>query len=88
MLVSARTQRGFLRTPESIPETLKECPMKAKVDETLCCACGPCEEICPQVFKIGPEVAVVIVDVVPPEAEAACREAMENCPTSAISIEE
>jgi len=62
--------------------------MKAKVDENLCCACGPCEEICPQVFKVGTDVAKVIVDVVPPEAEDCCREAMENCPTAAITIEE
>lgn len=62
--------------------------MKARVDEDLCCACGPCEEICPAVFKITDEIAKVIVDEVPAEAEEACREAMENCPSEAISIEE
>ncbi len=62
--------------------------MKAVVDQDLCCACGPCEEICPEVFRIEESSAIVIVDAVPAEAEASCREAMENCPTGAISIEE
>jgi hypothetical protein len=31
---------------------------------------------------------VVKVDEVPPEIEEACREAVDNCPTEAISIEE
>jgi ferredoxin len=62
--------------------------MKAKVDEDLCCGCGPCEEICPEVFKIEDGVAKVQADPVPPDVEATCREAMENCPTEAIAIEE
>ncbi len=62
--------------------------MKARVDESLCCACGPCEQICPEVFRVEESTAVVIADPVPPDAEAKCKEAMENCPTGAISIEE
>lgn len=62
--------------------------MKAKVEESLCCGCGPCEEICPDVFKIIDGISVVQIDVVPPELEDSCREAMENCPTNAITIEE
>ena len=62
--------------------------MKASVDEDLCCGCGPCEEICPQVFKIEDGIAKVLANPVPADAEATCREAMDNCPTEAISIEE
>lgn len=62
--------------------------MKAKVDESLCCGCGPCEDICPEVFKIIDGIAVVQAASVPPEVEDKCREAMENCPTGAISIED
>jgi len=62
--------------------------MKAKVNEELCTGCGPCEEICPEVFKIEDDVSKVQVDIVPSEAENNCREAMEQCPTEAISIEE
>jgi len=62
--------------------------MKASVDAELCCGCGPCEEICPEVFQIVDDMALVKGTVVPPEAEEACREALENCPMEAISIEE
>ena len=62
--------------------------MKAKVDKDLCCGCGPCEETCPEVFKVDGDIAVVLVDVVPPSAEESCKKAQENCPTEAISIEE
>jgi len=62
--------------------------MTVKVDHELCCGCGQCEEIRPGVFQIDGTVARVIVDVAPPETEAACRHALEHCPTGAISIEE
>ena len=61
--------------------------MKVKVDAELCSGCGPCEEICPEVFEIVDDVARVKGDCVPSEVEDTCREAMENCPTEAISIE-
>jgi len=62
--------------------------MKAKVDPELCTGCGPCEEICPEVFEVVDDVAKVKVDVVPPDVEDKCREAAENCPNEAITIEE
>jgi ferredoxin len=34
------------------------------------------------------DIAEVIVDPVPPEAEESCREAAENCPVDAISLED
>ena len=62
--------------------------MKAKVDADLCCGCGPCEEACPEVFKVEGDIALVLVDVVPPAAEDACKKAQENCPTEAIILED
>ncbi|MEJ2702755.1 MAG: ferredoxin [Sedimentisphaerales bacterium] len=62
--------------------------MKAQVDEELCTGCGPCEEICPEVFKIEDGVSRVQADPVPTDIEDSCREAMEQCPADAISIEE
>jgi len=62
--------------------------MKAKVDPDLCGGCGPCADICPEVFELQGDVAVVIVDEVPANCEARVREAMDACPTDAISIEE
>ncbi|MEJ5314916.1 MULTISPECIES: ferredoxin [Anaerolinea] len=63
--------------------------MKTFVDRDLCMGCGVCETIAPNVFKLEDDgIAVVLVDVVPPEEEANVREAMDACPEQAISIEE
>jgi ferredoxin len=62
--------------------------MKAIVDEDICCGCGPCEEICPQVFEIVDGIAKVKTAIVPKDAEKAAVQAKENCPTEAITLEE
>ena len=62
--------------------------MKAKVDQETCTGCGLCPDTCPEVFEMDGDTAKVKVDTVPPEAEAACRDARDECPVEAISIEE
>lgn len=62
--------------------------MKAIVDQDTCTGCGLCPETCPEVFDMEGDVATVKVDTVPPEVEGSCREAAEDCPVEAISIEE
>lgn len=63
--------------------------MKASVDPELCTGCGPCVDVCPEVFELNDDgLAVVKVDKVPPEQEKSCREAADECPSEAISIEE
>jgi ferredoxin len=61
--------------------------MKATVTDD-CIACGLCCDTCPEVFEMGEELAEVLVDRVPEEAEESCRQAAEDCPTEAITIEE
>jgi len=61
--------------------------MKAHVTED-CIACGRCIEICPEVFEMGEAIAHAKVDEVPKEYEDATREAADQCPTSAIVIEQ
>ena len=58
------------------------------IDEETCIGCGQCEEVCPDIFKLEDEKAVVILDEVPPNLKDCCREAEEICPVSAITIED
>ena len=62
--------------------------MKAVVDQDTCSGCELCIETCPEVFEMQNDTAVAKVEVVPPEAEETCREAAEDCPVEAITIEE
>ena len=62
--------------------------MRAIVDEDTCTGCGECAETCPEVFELVDDVAEVIADPVPGEAEEACRQAADDCPVEAITIKE
>lgn len=63
--------------------------MKARVDQETCIGCGICAEICPAVFAMtDDDLARVKAEPVPADAEADCREAAENCPVEAITIED
>ena len=49
-----------------------------------CIACGLCVDICPEVFKMGEQYAEVKVSSVPKENEEAVKQAVDECPVSAI----
>ncbi|MFO8065415.1 MAG: ferredoxin [Spirochaetota bacterium] len=61
--------------------------MKAKIDADLCTGCELCTSTVPEVFEMADEVAVVIVDEVPSNLEDAVKEAAEDCPVEAITVE-
>jgi ferredoxin len=61
--------------------------MKVTVDKDKCLACGVCEADVPEVFSVGSEgYAVVLVDEIPTNLEAAVKQVAEDCPEGAIVI--
>jgi len=62
--------------------------MKVAVDADLCQGHARCWDICPEVFGLDDEgYAQVAVADVPPELEAKVRQAANNCPERAITID-
>ncbi len=62
--------------------------MKVRVDEELCVGDGTCVDVCPEIFEMQGDVAVVKMAEVPEAIEDSCREAADSCPVEAIIIEE
>jgi ferredoxin len=63
--------------------------MRVRVDEDLCIGCGVCEGIASDVFSLeNGSVAEVLIDPLTEEFEDIARQAAEDCPVSAITIEE
>jgi ferredoxin len=62
--------------------------MKVKVNPQMCSGTGLCEQTCPEVFEIKDGISTVKVVNVPSEVEQSCKQAAQDCPTEAISIEE
>ena len=63
--------------------------MKVVVDLSICDLHGLCVEAAPEVFEIGDDGELHILNETPPESlRAKVKEAVTGCPTSAISIEE
>jgi ferredoxin len=60
--------------------------MNVRIEDT-CTACGLCVDTCPEVFDMGDDMAVVIVDDVPEEYEDAVQQAADECPVEAIVID-
>ncbi|MCD6253452.1 MAG: ferredoxin [Thermotogae bacterium] len=58
---------------------------KVTVDKDACIGCGVCENLCPEVFKLGDDgKATTLVS----ESDLPCvQDAADSCPTSAISVE-
>jgi ferredoxin len=63
--------------------------MKVHVNPHVCAGFGVCLGLCPEVFELHDDgYAIVRVSEVPPEFEDAVRQAVSQCPSSAISLSE
>ena len=56
--------------------------------EDACTACGMCCDTCPAVFFMGDDIAEVVSEDVPPEHESDVEQAAEECPVSAILLDD
>ena len=62
--------------------------MKVVVNRDNCIGCGACEAICPEVFNLDDDgLSTVICDNFKDIDESSISEAIESCPTNAISKE-
>jgi ferredoxin len=62
--------------------------MRVRVDRTRCLGTGGCEALAPEVFEVADDgVVAVLVDRVGPAEEEAVRDAVDSCPTLALSLE-
>lgn len=52
--------------------------MKVKVDKEMCSGDEICVDICPEVFEMQDDVAVVKMAVVPDNLKEKCREAVDE----------
>jgi ferredoxin len=62
--------------------------MKVVIDDDVCTGCGLCAETCPEVFELTNDAASVIGSEVPEDSMDNCRQAVEDCPVEAITIQE
>jgi ferredoxin len=54
--------------------------------EDGCIACGVCEQVCPEVFKVN-DIAVVLKEADLSKNEDKIREAANSCPVTVIKVE-
>ena len=62
--------------------------MKVKIDPDLCTGDEICVQMCPEVFEMEGDKAIVIKGEVPEDLQDSVREATDSCPSEAIIIEE
>lgn len=62
--------------------------MKGFVDKDTCIGCGLCPDICPEVFEMDDDGKDIAKDIeIPGDIVPSAREAEEQCPVAAITVE-
>ena len=62
--------------------------MKVSVDFDVCASTGACMQVCPEVFEVRDDNFLYVLQEEPPEElRGKVEEAVQTCPTGAISLE-
>ena len=62
--------------------------MRVAVDYDVCTSIGTCVRICPEVFEVGRDGVLYVLQEEPPESlREQVEEAVDMCPMDAISVE-
>ena len=61
--------------------------MRVTVDRELCVGSGACEVLAPDVFEVDDDGAVQVLQAEPDDTDAV-RQAAQQCPTRALTIED
>lgn len=63
--------------------------MEVRIDEDLCTGCGLCEETCTDIFKLNEDkdIAEIIKTDYDEYDEECIQEAVESCPSEAITVD-
>jgi ferredoxin len=62
--------------------------MRIVLDETKCSSLGMCEAVAPDLFEVGDDGALHLLDAEPPEERRSqVEEAVAACPTAALRLE-
>jgi ferredoxin len=63
--------------------------MRIEVDFDACASTGTCVQVAPDLFRLGTDGFLYVLDEQPPPGlHAAAREAADMCPTAAITLVE
>ena len=62
--------------------------MKVRVDADICIGCETCVDICPEIFEMSDDIAIIKEENIPEELQDSCRKAVDICAVDAIIIEE
>ncbi len=61
--------------------------MRVTADREVCVGAGQCELLAPEVFEVGDDGAVRVLQP-EPDDDGTVRDAVQQCPTGALSIDD